>query len=595
MNEGPRLLSLDHSKLQPAYDIVIVGSGYGGAIAAARLAQVNLKFQLGLSIAILERGREWRPGDFPEDESALLAALRFRRDNQLYNPLGLFDARDDGSVHSLTACGLGGASLIDTGVLTLPDLRVFEQQGWPDAIREDLEEEKLDKYFKRVRTALDSQSRPPRVNLERNNQIALAAGVLGGNAEHVGPTVDLEYAIQFGGEQSHDEHGFLKAPCTHCGACMTGCNASARRGLRETYLALAAKSGVRIHTQTEVRYLSPHGANDFTVHSVLHGGSHIDWKKPPELYPVAARLVIVAAGALGSSEILLRSRKRLRAAEAKGERLPFQIPASVGKTLGGNGNAVFLSYGGANRCDSVGHGSKQAKAGFDVGPTTVSAIDLGGALSPLRDGAMVYDLAFSPAIAGALKKALRSAETKTSSWSDRFLRLFGDDVFDRKDPLNASMLFLMVSHDDQSDRVALDDHDAPSWRRRPASRDELFERARGIANTLNNNLRGTLIHRPQWDLAFGRGALTLHPLGGCAMGPERQSGVVDGEGAVYNACEDSQPGEVIPRLYVFGSATIPSSLGTMPALTVAALAERTAEKIAAKLINGSLGIGPKAS
>ncbi|HEY2365539.1 MAG TPA: NAD(P)-binding protein, partial [Polyangiaceae bacterium] len=109
------------SKLAFDYDAVVVGSGYGGAILAARLAE------RGKRVCVLERGREWRAGDFPTDEKSLAAAVRTP-----LNPLGLIDpnAQISNDMDVVVACGLGGTSLINAGISLVPAPEVWAQPEW---------------------------------------------------------------------------------------------------------------------------------------------------------------------------------------------------------------------------------------------------------------------------------------------------------------------------------------------------------------------------------------------------------------------------------------------------------------------------------
>jgi cholesterol oxidase len=119
--------SLAHIK--PRYDVVVVGSGYGGGVAAARLARA------GKRVAVLERGREFVTGEFPSRFPDLrhemqLTGKRLRTGS----PAGLYDVRLGEDMHVLVGCGVGGGSLINAGVALRPDARVFRDAVWPGQI-----------------------------------------------------------------------------------------------------------------------------------------------------------------------------------------------------------------------------------------------------------------------------------------------------------------------------------------------------------------------------------------------------------------------------------------------------------------------------
>ena len=117
------MLAKEWNARQKSYDVVVVGSGYGGAITAARVSGAGLS----KSVCILERGREWPVGQFPDNLPAVTAATR----NPLTNPLGLYDFLAFEDIAILKGSGLGGTSLVNANVAIIPDEDVFLQTAWP--------------------------------------------------------------------------------------------------------------------------------------------------------------------------------------------------------------------------------------------------------------------------------------------------------------------------------------------------------------------------------------------------------------------------------------------------------------------------------
>ena len=116
----------------PVYDAVVIGSGYGGGVAASRLAR------MGLRVAVLEQGRLWRPGDFPTTAKARRKATRLTgRAPKLGDPAGLYYLSVGKGLTVFGASGLGGGSLINAGVVLRPDLDRLRKAGWPDAVVSD--------------------------------------------------------------------------------------------------------------------------------------------------------------------------------------------------------------------------------------------------------------------------------------------------------------------------------------------------------------------------------------------------------------------------------------------------------------------------
>src|SRR5215510_12279006 len=113
----------------PVYEAVVISSGYGGGVAASRLAR------MGLRVAVLEQGRLWRPGDFPTTAKARRKTLRLTgRAPKLGDPAGLYYLSVGKGLTVFGASGVGGGSLINAGVVLRPDLGRFRKAGWPEAV-----------------------------------------------------------------------------------------------------------------------------------------------------------------------------------------------------------------------------------------------------------------------------------------------------------------------------------------------------------------------------------------------------------------------------------------------------------------------------
>ena len=123
-------LSSPIEKIQDHYTVVVVGSGYGGAIAASRLARAGQK------VCVLERGREHQPGEYPENEAEALREVQTDApDGHLGPKTGLYDFRLNDDLNVFVGCGLGGTSLVNANVALRADKRVFQDRRWPRALR----------------------------------------------------------------------------------------------------------------------------------------------------------------------------------------------------------------------------------------------------------------------------------------------------------------------------------------------------------------------------------------------------------------------------------------------------------------------------
>src|SRR5690349_12438299 len=166
------MLSTPWAQRKSAYDFVIIGSGYGGAITAARLASADLNPKP--SICILERGKEWAPGSFPETVPDVIGALRNDP-----NPLGLYELLNYPDISVLKGSGLGGTSLVNANVAIVPDEEVFQQFNWPGAISYD----DLQPYYQRASQALAANPHPRAYQLAKVQALERRAQQMGTHAQ----------------------------------------------------------------------------------------------------------------------------------------------------------------------------------------------------------------------------------------------------------------------------------------------------------------------------------------------------------------------------------------------------------------------------
>lgn len=127
-------LSSPIETIQDHYTVVVVGSGYGGGIAASRLSRAGQK------VCLLERGKERQPGEFPQTEHEIAAEVQAdTRQGRINAHNGLYDMRFYDDINVLVGCGLGGTSLINANVSIHPDPRLFADKRWPEALRADVD------------------------------------------------------------------------------------------------------------------------------------------------------------------------------------------------------------------------------------------------------------------------------------------------------------------------------------------------------------------------------------------------------------------------------------------------------------------------
>lgn len=528
--------SLD--RLEPHYDVVVVGSGYGGGVSVSRLARA------GLRVAVLERGREYVTGEFPTRFPELRGEMQLSGKRYRLGPAtGLYDVRFGEDMHVLVGCGLGGGSLINAGVALRPDPRVFADPVWPDQVRTDgLLDEGYARASQWVRPARDAAA------ASRTKYKALqAAGAALGKEPVAAPVV-------VGFEATVNPAGVGQPACTRCGDCCGGCNVGAKNTVALTYLPDAARHGAHIFTHARVGHIAKSREGGWRVYLERLDGEGT-------ALSVSAGIVILAAGTLGSTEILLRSR-------AKG----LALSDRLGQRFSANGDIIAFGYGAKLPVNAIGLGHPAKVEGLEVGACVsgqieiVDDFDVGRSLT-VQEGVLPSALApllpvlFIPngRLLGALKSLVAGVY---------------------KGPFASLQTFFAVSHDSASGRLVLEDDrvslvwpgaaDEPVYRQLDEALEALVKRAGG--SYVKNPLAGTMM---------GQQPATAHPLGGCGMGSDRGEGVIDHKCRVFDASPGKGSTEVHDGLYVIDGSIMPRSLGVNPLLTITALAERAMLHLAA--------------
>ena len=550
-------LSNHASELRDRYGIVVIGSGYGGAIAAARLAQA------GHDVCILERGKEWQPGQFPDDWDEVLEQTKSPG-----RPLGLYEYMPGKDVDILCGSGLGGTSLINANVALRPDDRVMAHPRWPQAIREDAATGALDRCYGRVAEMLrltevpsTGEGYPAKVEAH-----ARAAEARPGRFRRLPIAVNFD---ELDGAPNHV--GVHQRRCIQCGDCVTGCNVGAKNGLTVNYLPVARQHGAEIHTQMEVDFLIPAPEGGYHVRARYRANNDSE----PEYETLHARVVIVAAGVLGTTGILLRSRAR-----------GMPLPRRLGHWFSSNGDLVGIGYNNDARTDVLGFGSHPApRRDYAVGPTITSMVDY----RDLEDDAsqfIIEEGAFPRALIGVLRRAvpklaLTGGEDTDHGVRDRARELVrvGRDLMreDLDGALNHSMLYLGMGHDEADGRILLDHHGQARVQWGAAPERPVFRKLHDEMHALVATLGGSYLPNPRGEPWLSSNAVTVHPLGGCPMADDRDWGVVDHAGRVFDPRADDAAAAYDDLLVADGSI-IPTSLGVNPLFTISALAERIAER-----------------
>lgn len=541
-------LGMPATKLKAHYDVVVVGSGYGAGVAASRLARCGRK------VAILERGREFLPGDFPEN--AMRASLETQVNGphgRVGSPTALFDVRVGKDIHVMMACGLGGTSLINANVCLAPDARVFDDPAWPREVRQD---RLLAEGFVRARHMLRPEASRNTQSFEKVRALRVAASAFG---KPVNP-IPLHVAYESGPNAA----GVQQEACKECGDCCGGCNVGAKTTVASTYVADAAAFGAEVFTGVRVLSLSKDERHGWRV-----------WAMPADAdasrghkYFVTADMVVLGAGTLGSTEILLRSK-------AEG----LAVSHWVGSRFTSNGDAIALAYNNDIEVNGIGVGDPPKGQVPPVGQAVNALIDMRDT-KDVRDGLAMCECALPSAFASALPALLAPG---AAVFGEHEKRTLGDELeaLERatdsllkgayQGAVHNTQTFLAVGHDAgngvmrlESDRLAIE------WTNGPQQR--VFQRIEEMVKTASHATGGTYMRNPVSEKILGGNLMTVHPLGGCSMGESSATGVVNHKGQVFDASAGA--GAVHEGLYVCDGAVVPCPLGIHPLLTITALAER---------------------
>lgn len=549
-----RRLSRPITDLEERYDVVVVGSGYGGGIAASRLARA------GLRVCVLERGREFGAGEFPDRLSEAQPEFQISEnilgDARVGGRDALYNLRLGRDMHVFSGCGLGGTSLVNAGVALHPDPRVFDDPVWPEGIKDD---PAWAEGLRRATRMLRPAAYPAHKSVKKLEALETAGQALGRPAERPPILVTFESQVNAAGVE--------QPACADCGDCCSGCNVGAKNTVYVTYLADAVDHGAAIFTQIEARSLRRE-ADGWTVLFDLLGQGRERFDAPEQA--VRARIVVLAAGTLGSTEILLRSRER-----------GLALSQRLGERFTGNGDALAFAYAGDAEVNGVGVGDPPCATTEPVGPCITGLIDLRGT-PRLDDGMVIEEGALPSALASVLPGLFAAGAALGGRRADDSLGAIVQETERSLESLvggayagaiHSTQTFLVMAHDDSGGRIALEGGDAVvHWP--DAGRQPVFGAVEKTLEAAAAATGGAYIRNPLQETAFGGAPITVHPLGGCVMGRDRETGVVNHKGQAYDGDPAAGAQAVHPGLYVCDGSVIPRSLGVNPLMTISGLAER---------------------
>ncbi|MFN4265612.1 MAG: FAD-dependent oxidoreductase [Aquabacterium sp.] len=502
------------------FDVAVIGSGFGGSVAALRAAE------RGLRVVVLEQGRWVQPQDME-------AAAQHPR-HLLWQPeVGLkgFFAQDFFRHVSLVrGIGVGGGSIVYAAVLLRPQEGFYDDPAWQHLPTCDWQAE-LTPHFKVAEDMLGMATNPRQT--QQDAWLAQTARTLGVH-DRYGP---MTQAIQFqpSGEQP---------ACSYCGNCTTGCATGAKNSLDKNYLKQAQAKGARIVAERQATHVVPMASGGYEL-TLRHA---LSWHHPTET--LRAKRVIVAAGVVGTMKLLMANRDRYRTLPALSSALGHHVRTNSetiaavthpDKVPGLRDGATISSHFYVDDLHvhqnrfSRSHRMLRWQVGdlvSDPNPTKRALKALGGfVLHPVRSTA-----------------SMRTGK----DWADRTTVLLAMQADDSQLALRYRRAWW------QGGAWSLQSF-VPPGQTRPPAYIPLAQKVVQTYASVSGGIPGNTLLE-----SVGNVSVTAHVLGGAVMAQSPQHGVVNERHEVHG----------YPGLYVMDASAIPANVGVNPSLTITAMAER---------------------
>ncbi|WP_020405582.1 GMC oxidoreductase [Hahella ganghwensis] len=524
--------------MKKTYDVVVVGSGFGGAITACRLAQA------GRSVCILEKGRRWGRTEFPRGPSEVSTRALWDPAEKRQRQQGFIEYLPFRNMDVVQGIGVGGGSLHYFNVHIQPPAFIFDSPQWPESITFKA----MRPYYRVTADMLGARGiKPPyaRALPARTSTFQQAAEKLGRRAESV------PVCVHFGNDGKASPGGRTQNACDYCGNCLLGCHNHAKNTLDLNYIPVAEQNGAEVYPLHEVTALIP---NDRGYRVKFHDSSREDGQVPGE---IQARQVVLGAGTLGTNELLLRCKHVLKT-------LPDLSP-QLGQRFSGNGDFIFAGAYLPDQQVEPGRGpSITTGIGFaDEEGQHIYIEDLG-----FPDPFVWYFNAMIPQPMRPLNRLrqLRRYFNKARGRKAAFeLERLLDERF-----LHHFLPYLGMGTDAADGVLKLNGMGRIDLHWSYKNSRQMFDTMMGHMRALSEAAGGVFINSFLWrSLVFGwpfHKTLTAHPLGGCVMADTPAQGVSNPRGEVWG----------YPNLFVADGALVPSAISVNPSATISALAERVA-------------------
>jgi cholesterol oxidase len=546
------------------YDQVVIGSGFGGAVAALRLSEK------GYRVLLVERGKRWRSADFPVTSMNLRRFLWLPR----LGCTGTWKITPTRRLVALGGSGLGGGSLIYANTTYIPGREIFESEHWRRS-RPDWYEVLLPFFGLAQRMLGVGVGRPEGVADRLLEEVAREMG-RGATYQRVDMAVLQEYQCREGmaADPYFAGEGPARRACNLCAGCMVGCRYDAKNTLDRNYLYFAERNGVEVWTETEalsIRALpGARGDGDGSA------GYEVSLRDSTGIVrrrrSIRTRGVVVSAGTMGTLELLFNSKHR----DGGLPRLSAQLGARVRCN-----SETFYSVDFDTRRYPAGDISRGVAVNASFKPDAVTMIEpvrfsggsdamyLASNVVPLTDhGRLPRPLAL-------LRNCLRHPLAAL-----RLLNPFGKS--------RRSVLLMIM----QSADAYVHARWQPAWTRL-FRRGMTLVRERGAARLTTYFQIGQEVARRYAAKTGGAAGNMLldiladvpasgHIMGGASIGTGPGDGVVDDAGCAFG----------YRNLRVLDGSIIPGNLAVNPSLTILALAEYAMSRVPVADAGRAAGIRP---
>ncbi|GAW16944.1 hypothetical protein ANO14919_063910 [Xylariales sp. No.14919] len=553
--------------MRHAYDCVVIGSGYGGGVAASRMARADQ------TVCLLERGKERWPGEFPTGTGDALDQLHYsgqfappwlpKKVVHGGDPTGMYHLIFGNGQNAVVGNGLGGTSLINANVFLEADDGALQMDQWPEEIRKH--PGCLKEYYAKASEVLEPEEYPkdwpklPKLEL------------LEKQAEYLNMSEKFSRVRQTTRfRNGPNSCGVEMSASASTGQDATGLNDGSKNTTLVTYLADAWNWGADMFCESEVRYITEApGGDGYLVYFAWHGGNRGHFKANLHgdlMWVHAKKAVFLGAGAIGTTEILLRSKQ-----------MGLKMSDMVGQNMSGNGDMLAFGYNTDHEVNAMG---KQFPSPYHpIGPCITGIIDnRTGHDNPL-DGYVIEEGTIPGALAPFMQALLEllpgSVEAPEETLVERVKgnlaragSLFLGPYF-RKGAIERTQVYLIMSHDSNQAYLTLKE-DKPVLEFIGVGRSEHVKSLNHVLEKATRAVGGTFVQNPFYSL-MSQQQITVHPIGGACMADNGNTGVTNHAGAVFKG--DGK--EVHKGLIVTDGAIIPASLGANPFATITALAERS--------------------